>query len=207
MKSAKSRRQLTLLSLVLALGVAVYLNWEYAKGDEGLTLANAAAGASASDTMPLSAETEPQELAAQGEATSGVADKNYGDAQLVSAGSDTSEKYFEQARLTRSKTRDDALDKLQKALKNAKLTKEEKKAATDTLTSTIENITKEADIENMVKAKGFVDCVSFIEGDKINIAVKTGGSALGKSEVAQIRDIVLGKIETAAKNITIVEVK
>ncbi|MEG2205305.1 MAG: SpoIIIAH-like family protein, partial [Oscillospiraceae bacterium] len=81
MKSAKSRRQLTLLSLVLALGVAVYLNWEYAKGDEGLTLANAAAGASASDTMPLAAETEPQELAAQGEATSGVADKNYGDAQ------------------------------------------------------------------------------------------------------------------------------
>ena len=33
MKSAKSKRKLTLLTLVIALGVAVYLNWEYAKGD------------------------------------------------------------------------------------------------------------------------------------------------------------------------------
>ena len=33
MKSAKSKRQLTLLTLVAALGVAVYLNWEYAKND------------------------------------------------------------------------------------------------------------------------------------------------------------------------------
>ena len=31
MKSAKSKRQFTLLTLVVALGVAVYLNWEYAK--------------------------------------------------------------------------------------------------------------------------------------------------------------------------------
>ncbi len=30
MKSAKSKRQFTLLTLVVALGVAVYLNWEYA---------------------------------------------------------------------------------------------------------------------------------------------------------------------------------
>ena len=33
MKSAKSKRQLTLLTLMVALGVAVYLNWEYAKTD------------------------------------------------------------------------------------------------------------------------------------------------------------------------------
>ena len=38
MKSAKSKRKLTLLTLVIALGVAVYLNWEYAKGDTPYTL-------------------------------------------------------------------------------------------------------------------------------------------------------------------------
>ena len=207
MKSAKSRRQLTLLSLVLALGVAVYLNWEYAKSDAGLTLADTAP-VSVSAMEPVATDTlEPQDLAGQGESVTPAPDKNYGDAQLVSAGESSGEKYFEQARLTRSKTRDEALDKLQKALKNAKLTAEEKKAATESLTIAIESMTKEADIENMIKAKGFVDCVCFIDGEKINVAVKTGGGALGKSEVAQIRDIVLGKMETAAKNITIVEVK
>ena len=38
MKSAKSKRQLTILTLILALGVAVYLNWEYAKTDSSFVL-------------------------------------------------------------------------------------------------------------------------------------------------------------------------
>ena len=59
----------------------------------------------------------------------------------------------------------------------------------------------------MVKAKGFADCVVFIEGDKINLAVKTGAEGLDKTEVAQLRDIILSKMETEAKNISIVEVK
>jgi len=37
--------------------------------------------------------------------------------------------------------------------------------------------------------------------------VKTGSEGLDKSEVAQLRDIILGKMETEAKNISIVEVK
>ena len=36
---------------------------------------------------------------------------------------------------------------------------------------------------------------------------KTGSEGLDKSEVAQLRDIILGKMETEAKNISIVEVK
>lgn len=206
MKSAKNRRQLTLLTLVLALGVAVYLNWEYAKTDQGgIPIAETG---STDVTIPISTEGESLEdgLEVQGEQTP-APDKNYGDAQLVSAGESTSEKYFEQARLTRSKTRDDALDKLQKALKSAKLTADEKKAATNTLTAAIESITSESDIENLVKAKGFTDCVAFIDGEKVNVAVKTKGDGLGKSEVAQLRDIVLSKVATSAKNITIVEVK
>ena len=68
----------------------------------------------------------------------------------------------------------------------------EKTAVTQTLTNTINSITVESDIENMVKAKGFADCVAFIAGEKINLAVKTGSEGLDKSEVAQLRDIILG---------------
>ncbi len=199
MKSAKSKRQLTLLTLVVALGVAVYLNWEYAKGDTPYTLQETAAVSAQADLGDGQGDTQP--------VLEALPDKNYGEAQLVSADEENNDKYFEQARLTRTKTRDEALDTLQKSLKDTSLNEEEKQSLTSTLTATLESITIESDIENMVKAKGFADCVAFIEGDKINLAVKTGAEGLDKTEVAQLRDIILSKMETEAKNISIVEVK
>lgn len=203
MKSAKSKRQFTLLALVAALGVAVYLNWEYAKaeapftvGDGSAMQANAALSGTSSGGVMDALPTEED-----------VPDKNYGDAQLVSAGGQSSDQYFEQARLSRSKTRDEALDSLQQALKNAALSEDEKVAVTKSLTSAINSITIESDIENIVKAKGFADCVAFIDGERIHLTVKTGSDGLNTSEVAQLRDIVLGKVKTEAKNISIVEVK
>ena len=200
MKSAKSKRQFTLLTLVVALGVAVYLNWEYAKTDAPFALQDPGAVSANAAVETVTDGTTSGVLDA-------LPDKNYGDAQLVSANETSNDKYFEQARLTRSKTRDEALDTMQQALKNAELSETEKTAVTQTLTNTINSITVESDIENMVKAKGFADCVAFIEGEKINLAVKTGSEGLDKSEVAQLRDIILGKMETEAKNISIVEVK
>ena len=205
MKSAKSKRQLTLLTLMVALGVAVYLNWEYAKTDTPYSMQPTATNVSASadGAVPVDAlvgeEAQP--------VTEALPDKNYGDAQLVSADASSSDSYFEQARLNRSKTRDEALDKLQKSLKEVDLSKEEKDAATARLTEMINNSAAEGDIENMVKAKGFADCVAFIDGDKVSLAVKTGMEGLNKNEVAQLRDIILGKLDTSAQNIRVVEVK
>ena len=188
MKSSKGKRQITLLTLVVALGVAVYLNWQYARTDAQVypagSVAVQAAASSVEEALP---------------------DKNYGDAQLVSAG--TTDGYFEQARLNRSKTRDDALDKLEKSLKDAKLDDTEKQAVTENLTAVIASITTEGDIESLVKAKGFTDCVVFIDGKNVNVAVKAGDTGLTPEAVAQIRDIVLAKVDTDAKNITVVEVK
>lgn len=197
MKTFKSKRQLTLLTLVVALGVAVYLNWQYAKNGDGLNLpTEAPVDASTTQAEEFTANTDAQEV-----------DKNYGDAQLVSAKADSGEEYFEQARLTRTKTRDEALDTLQKTLKSAKISDEEKAAATEKLTDAVSNMTAESDIENLVKAKGFVDCVTFINDGKANVAVMTKSDQLSASEVAQIRDIVLSKSGVEAQNITIVEVK
>ena len=118
MKSAKSKRQLTILTLILALGVAVYLNWEYAKTDSPFAL-------------PTQTQAEDDALLANAQAENtpvmeALPDKNYGEAQLVSVSEDSSDQYFETARLTRTKTRDEALDKLQQSLKATGLTEEEK---------------------------------------------------------------------------------
>lgn len=215
--SAKNKRKLTLITLVLALGVAVYLNWEYAKNDDGFQVLDGATevGTTAEgisfETLPDDTVTDVLETSVtadnQSDVTDSLPDKNYGDSQLVSATKSTGDKFFDEARLTRSKTRDEALDKLQKSLKSANLTDEEKKSLTDNLTAVLQSITKESDVENLVKAKGFADCVAFIDSDKVNVTVKTSGEPLNATTVAQIRDIVIGKVKTDAKNITIVEVK
>ena len=190
MTNAKQRRKITMAALVVALGAAVYLNWQYSRTDVPL-------GFDVEDSMVLSSEDD---------ITSDV-NKNYGDAQLVSATKDSGSAYFEEAELKRTKIRDEALDKLQKSLKNAELSVEEKQQLTDKLGAVITAMTAEGDIENLVKAKGFSDCLAFIDESKVTVTVGTGGTALTQAQVAQIRDIVLTKLDVEAKNISIVEVK
>ena len=199
MRSKKVNQKMTLLTLVVALGVAVYLNWEYAKSTD-LALDAAEANAPVTTTGVVT-----DALAVDGDVETG--DKNYGEAQLVSVGEPTGKEFFEQARLDRTKTRDEALDTLQKSLKSAKLSDDEKDVLTAQLTAAIDSITAESDIETLVKAKGFVDCVAFINGDAVDVTVMTTSDGLTKEEVAQIRDIVLSKCQVTAQNITIVEVK
>ena len=193
------KRNAVVAAIVLFVCVAVYLNWEYAKTDSSFVL-------------PTQTQAEEDALLANAQAEDApvmeaLPDKNYGEAQLVSVSENSSDQYFETARLTRTKTRDEALDKLQQSLKATGLTEEEKAQLKDTLSSTISNISLESDIENLVKAKGFADCVVFIDGENVDLAVKTGPEGLSKNEVAQLRDIILGKVQTSAQNISIVEVK
>lgn len=204
MQMKKNSQKMTLVTLVVALGVAVYLNWEYAKStDLALDATQTNASVSTQDTgivtdaLAVNADIEESE----------PVDKNYGEAQLVSVSEPTGSEFFEEARLSRTKTRDEALDKLQKTLKNTDLSSEEKEQLTESLSKTIDNIAIESDVESLIKAKGFVDCVAFIDDDKVNITVMTTNDGLDKSEVAQIRDIVLNKCTVSPQNITVVEVK
>ena len=197
MTKMKTNQKMTMLTLAVALGVAVYLNWEYAKTTDN---ALAAAATPSSTTPPAVTDQLAVDAAPE-------ADKNYGEAQLVSVNSQSGSDFFETARLQRSKTRDEALDALQKSLKRATLTDEEKSELTAKLTAQIESITLESDVENLIRAKGFVDCVAFINEGQVNITVMTANDGLTKEEVAQIRDIVLSKCSVSVQNITVVEVK
>ena len=99
------------------------------------------------------------------------------------------------------------MDSLQKSLKKASLTEQEKTDLTARLTQEVDAITQESDVEALVKAKGFVDCVAYVSEGKANITVMTSGDQLTADEVTQIRDIVLSKCNVTAQNITVVEVK
>ena len=196
--------------LTLALGAAVYLNWSFAREAPGLAVD---APADTVETSAAAAEVLTDPLAVETAADAEVsaedaADKNYGEAQLVSVNKDSGTEFFESARLTRSKARDEALDALKKSLKDAKLSDEEKNELTTQLSARISNIPLETKLETLIKSKGFADCVVNLEGSKANVTVMTDSDALTAEEVTRIRDALLSQCKgLTAQDITIVEVK
>lgn len=202
---SRNTRRVTALTLAAALVVAVYLNWQYARGDSALQTENAALMVAAEP-----ADTEDSAivdaLPTEEEAASG-ASKNYGEAQLVSVANDSGSRFFEEARLKREKAHDEAMDTLQKSLKTSSLTAEEKKAYTAQMTADLEDLNAENEIETLVRAKGFADCLCFLQSGRADLTVMTTGEPLTAAQVAQIRDVVLNKSSVPAQNITVVEVK
>lgn len=198
---SKNTRKATAITLAAALVIAVYLNWQYAR--TGVTLEEDAVNVSAvsQESIPVT-----DELMTEAEAVSS-ANKNYGEAQLVNVANNSGSKFFEEARLKRTKAHDEAMDSIQKALKSASLSAEEKKEYTSQLTGNLADLNAENEIETLVKAKGFADCLCFLQSGRADLTVMTSGDALTAAQVAQIRDIVLSKSSVTAQNITVVEVK
>lgn len=234
MEGRATKRYATLAALTLALGGAVFLNWSFAgrtpqegtletvvqtsaeaDSDAVQTAAQPEQAADAAvETMAAQAvfdplESEPQ-TSVQADTTeaSEPSGKNYGEAQLVSVSKDSGTEFFEQARLNRSKARDEALDAIKKTLKSADLTESEKDSITQKLQNQISSITVESSIESLIKSKGFADCVVSIGEGRADITVMTENDALTADEVTRIRDAVLGKCKgLSAQDITVVEVR
>ena len=209
---AKNTRRATAVTLAAALAVACYLNWQYARTDmdtlavETAAAATSSASSAASDSSSSSSGQVTDALLTEAEAAS-AANKNYGEAQLVSVANDTGSQFFDEARLNREKAHDEALDTIQKTLKDSSLSDKEKAEYTAQMTANLEDINAENEIETLIKAKGFADCLCFLQQGRADLTVMTTGEALTAAQVAQIRDIVMSKSNVTAQNITVVEVK
>lgn len=204
MKFKAKGRGVTLATLVLALGAAVYMNWNFTQNVPQTVSAEPEAAAVSANTGDSVAVLDPLET----EAAEPTGNKNYGEAQLVSASQDSGDDFFESARLARTKARDEALDSIQKTLKNASLSEEEKEKLTEELELQVSNITSETSLENKIKAKGFADCVVTLGVSRADVTVMTESDALTADEVTQIRDVLLTSCRgLEASDITITEVK
>ena len=127
-----------------------------------------------------------------GQAT--LVDGTEGDAEEVS-GEALPGDYFATARLTRQQARDSALSLLQEASGAAEV---DEAAAAYTLA--------EAQIENMITAKGYTDCVVFMADDGVSVVVSAGEDGLQTEDIAKITDIVKQETELTADCIKILEV-
>lgn len=133
--------------------------------------------------------------------------KILGEAKLVDNMSDTysedTEAYFVSAQLNRQRSRDEALETLQVVIDSSETMPDVKDEALNRMISIASEIETEAIVEEMIKAKGFKDCLAVMTGEKINVIVKTPG--LLTSEVAQITEIVTQETGFSPENIVIVE--
>lgn len=177
------KRHIILAALVLSLGIAVYLNWVYSASDGDFVA---------------------EETAASTEA------KNYGDSKYVNLDGEeiqvvANSEYFNEARVNRTKKRDEAVDTIKKMFKNAELTETEKTALAVQATAIAQAIETEGTVENLIKAKGYEDCMVYLAEDKAEVVVKAAG--LAKEDVAKIKDIVLAHTSVSVENISISETK
>ncbi len=115
----------------------------------------------------------------------------------------TDESYFTDAIQNRTKARDEAISVLQTIVDSGDALADTKEQALSDIAQIVEEMTIEANIEALIKAKGFSECITVISGDKANVIVKSDG--LLETEVAQIAEIVYSEAGIVPSNITLVE--
>ena len=186
------KKQIILCCLVMALGIAVYMNWRIVDESEDFAADNVI-------------QTDAS--------TSGVDDtvKKYGDSQYVDSqnidGGDNvnGDIYFSEAKLTRQKTRDEAVETLQVMMSNIEVDSEAKADLAVQAAAIATAIETEGKVENLIKAKGFSECMVYIDEDRASVVVRA--DELMDNEVAQIKDIILKETNVPVENISIVDVK
>lgn len=172
-------RNIVIVLSVLLIGVAVYVNWALFGGDD---------------------------IAAGADGNNGVIDGNSGEngngSNLVS-GSDENTDYFAASQIERQRARDEAIEVLQGVVDDATALDAAKEQALADIAAIAANIEMEANIESLIKAKGFEECVAVISGDKANIVVKSEG--LQPNQLSQILEIVYLQADILPANVTISE--
>ena len=123
---------------------------------------------------------------------------------LTNADLSTSTDYFAAVRLSRQQARDSAVSLLQEAMAYGE--DEASSASSDQLDDIVQTALCEAQIESLVIAKGYIDCVAYMSEGGISVAVASPEGGLKDTDVALIADIVMSQSEIGMENIRVVEV-
>ncbi len=178
------KRNAIILTMIVFVCAAIYLNWAYNKTDKSVS------------AVPTAATNADKNI-----------DKN-GDGGLyyTKAGSDVSD-YFSAVRLERKQARDSAMSTLNTAVETMSISQQARDNAVAKISDLTETALRESEIESMIKAKGFSDCVVFLKDDTVFVTVAPPKDGLNDSAVAQIADIVVQETQMTLDQIRIKEVK
>lgn len=187
------KRQIILAALILALGTAVYLNWHFSENKD-LTSTDILTSSKELGQAQFVNNT-PKEVEINNDAPNKPEESTQNEAK-------TSD-YFSKAKTARQKARDEATDTIKEILDDAKSSEETKTEAVKQAAIIAKTIEQESNIESLIKAKGFEECLAFIQNDECSVVVK--GEQLTEPLAISIKDIVCGQSGITPDKVKIVE--
>ena len=97
--------------------------------------------------------------------------------------------YFSATQVSRQRARDEALEVLQSVVESANSDEATKTSALMEISALADAMEAEANIETLVLAKGFAQCVAVINGESCSVVVSNEGE-LQPAQISQINEIV-----------------
>ena len=177
----KWKKNLMAASVLLVVCAGIYVNWMYTNAEDVADL-----------TDKLDAETVLSE--------NGI----IMDTTVDNMDNDVSIDYFAAVRLSRQEARDSAVNLLQEAM--AYGDSEQKQQSGEQLEQIVQTALCEAQIESLVIAKGYRDCVAYMSEDGISVAVAVPEGGMQSEDIAVIADIVITQTQFTMEQIRVVEV-
>ncbi len=184
------KKNMVAAAMLVTVCAGIYVNWLYTDEQKTATLA---------DTLDAERVMSDETLI--------LSD----DVAAISAGeavNTTATDYFAAVRLSRQQARDSAVNLLQDAMAYATAEEGTKDAESAMeLEDIVQTALSEAQIESLIIAKGYADCVAYMSGDGISVAVSAPEGGLQKNDVAVIADIVMTQSAYSLDDIRVVEVQ
>lgn len=180
------KKNLVAAAVLVTVCTGIYVNWLYTEQSTASDL---------TDTLDVEKVMSDEALV-------------LGDDAAVIAGESaltTATDYFAAVRLSRQEARDSAVNLLQEAMAYSDQTKAEESSAQ--LEDIVQTALSEAQIESLVIAKGYTDCVAYMSSDGISVAVAAPEGGLKQEDVAVIADIVMAQSDYTLSDIRVVEVQ
>lgn len=184
------KRNMVVALIMLFVCAAVYLNWSY--GQEVEEGAEAADGKLLGEAALVDGSAEDPLLDVSSEDLENEVDEGRTG-------------YFSTARLNRQQARDSALSLLRDAAEDDEADQTMKNEANASIQTMAAYTLSEAQIENLVTAKGYKECICFIDETGASVVVAATENGLTDSDTARIMEIVQDETGLPATQIKIIE--
>ena len=174
-------------AILVTVCAGIYVNWLYTEKSTATGLEDTLNAEKVMSTDMLMLSEDASALAAED--------------QLNNTATD----YFAAVRLSRQEARDSAIGLLEEAMAYSDSTKAAESSAQ--LEDIVQTALSESQIESLVIAKGYTDCVAYMTGEGISVAVAAPEGGLQDADVAVIADIGMNQSDYTLSDIRIVEVQ
>lgn len=184
------KKNLVAAAVLVTVCAGIYVNWLYTEEN---------AVASLADTLDTEKVMSDEALVLS-EDMAAIADGE--------AVNTTATDYFAAVRLSRQQARDSVVNLLQDAMAYSTTgegTKDVESAKE--LEDIVQTALSEAQIESLIVAKGYTDCVAYMSNEGISVAVSSPEGGLQQTDVAVIADIVMTQSDYSLDDIRVVEVQ